>query len=463
MSMMSHLDFVRAALADERARVKRVTQVEDTDFLPAALEVIERPVSPTIRMTARLLVGGLLLLLLWMAFGRIDVVASAIGKVIPADNVKLVQPSEPGVVRRILVQEGQHVARGQPLVLLDPTDANAEAAEARKALETTELDAARARAVLSALDGHGLAFAAPPGTDPATAAASRALARAQLDQVRAEATMQAGDARAARAAVSEAQRQAAKLDETLPLLDEQIAANEKLLAKGYVSKLKVIEMRRTRIGAARDRDIALATIRRAGAQSDAAGGGVARAGATARAAVLGDLVKAEADARLRREELVKATRRAALRTLTAPVAGTVSQLSLHTEGGMVESVKPIMAIVPDSGGLAVEARVLGRDAGYVRPGQAVAVKLDAFPFTRFGAVPGHVVRVGTDAVEDEKLGLVYVARVVLDRATVDRGDAVVPIVPGMAATVDVKTGRRSILDYLLSPIEAAGRTAARER
>lgn len=463
MSMMSHLDFVRAALADERARMKQVGRVEETDFLPAALEVIERPVSPTIRLTARLLVGGLVLLVLWMALGRIDVVASAAGKVIPADNVKLVQPSEAGVVRRILVEEGQHVRAGEPLVLLDPTDSDADVAEARKALETAGLEAARARAVLSALDGEGLVLVAPLGTDAATIAASRALARAQLDQLRADVAMQNSDARAAGAAVVEARRQAAKLTETLPLLDEQIAANETLLAKGYVSKLKVIEMRRTRMGAARDRDIAMATIRRAGAQADAAGGGVLRARATARASVLGDLVKAEAEVKLRREELVKADRRTGLRTLRAPVAGTVSQLALHTEGGMVEGVKPIMAIVPDSGGLAVEARVLGRDAGYVRPGQVVAVKLDAFPFTRFGAVPGRVVRVGTDAVEDEKLGLVYVARIVLDRTTVDRGDAVVPIVSGMSATVDVKTGRRSILDYLLSPIEAAGRSAGRER
>lgn len=457
-ALSSHVRFVRRALAEEKARVARVASVDETAFLPAALEVIERPVSPTIRLTAQLLLGLLVLALAWAALGRIDIVANARGKLIPADNVKLVQPAADGVVRRILVQEGQPVAKGQPLVLLDPTEADAEAEQARRGLEVAELDAARARAVLSALDGHGFAFAAPAGTDAGVAADQRRLAWSQYDQLRADAEVSAAQARAAAAAVGEAQRQAAKLGETLPLLDEQIAANESLLAKGFVSKLKVIEMRRQRLATAKDREIAFQTAARARAQLAGAGGGIEKARASGRAAILQELVRAEGEARLRREELVKSRSRAGLRTLAAPVAGTVAQLAVHTEGGVVEAAKPIMTIVP-TGALAVEARLPSRDVGFVRAGQAVSVKLDAFPFTRHGALTGRVESVASDAAEDEKLGLLYTARIRLDTTTLGG----LPLRPGMGATVDVKTGRRSVLSYLLSPIEAATSEAARER
>lgn len=454
MNAVSHLSLVRQALAEERRRQPR--DVEETAFLPAALEVIERPVSPTGRLTTWVLLGGLILTLAWMAIGRIDIVATAQGKVIPADNVKLVQPAAAGVVRRILVQDGQRVRRGQPLVELDPTQTAADSAQAGEALDAAKLDVARARAVLAGLDGRGVSFVAPGGIDAATAERHRALAVARYQQLVADQGMQAADARAAQAAVGEARRQAAKLAETLPLLDQQIAANETLLAKGYVSKLKVIEMRRTRMAAARDRDIALQTAARANAQAAGAGGGVARSRAAARATVLEELVKAEAEVALRREAFVKSRQASGLATLTAPVSGTVAQLAIHTEGGVVEAAKPIMLIVPSGGGLAIEAQVLSRDAGFVRPGMAVAVKLDAFPFNRHGSVPGRVVRIGSDAVEDERLGLVYTARVAL-------GPTDLPLRPGMGATVDVKTGRRSILATLLSPIDQATREAFRER
>lgn len=462
-AIAEHWNVVRAALADEKARAKRAVTVDETAFLPAALELVERPVSPMIRVTAWAMLSGMVLMLAWLALGRIDIVATATGRVMPSDNVKLVQPAAPGIVRRILVHEGQHVAKGQPLVMLDPTEATADLSQARKALEDAELDAARARAILSALDGHGLAFAAPAGTDPAIAATQAELARAQYSQIVADASAQSSDARAARAAVSEARQEAAKLDESLPLIDQQIEANEKLLAKGYVSKLRVIEMRRQRMAAVRDRDIALQTAAKASAQSAAAGSGVARSRAASRAAVLSDLVKAEAEAKARREELVKAEVRSGLQTLTAPVDGIVTGLTLHTEGGVVEGARPIMTIVPAGGGLVVEARVQSRDIGFVQQGQAVSVKLDAFPFTRHGMVPGHVASVSADSAEDPKLGSVYTARIVLDRATINRGDQVVRLMPGMTAQVDIKTGRRTMLDYLMSPIDAARQEAARER
>jgi hemolysin D len=458
-----HWTAVRDALDNERLRSRAVLRTEETDFLPAALEVVERPVSPTARVTTWLLLGLLAAALLWLVLGRVDVVASAPGKLVPADDVKLIQPGAAGIVHAILVRDGQTVRAGQPLVELDPTVSDADAAQARKALETAELDAARLRAILSALDGRGLRFAPPAGTSSEVADTQVALARAQLAEIQAGSQTRAADTRAARASRAEAQIQADKLDETLPLLDEQIAANEKLLEKGYVSKLRVIEMRRQRIAAARDRDAALATARKAEAQIAAAGGNFSQSAAEARVRILADLARAESDARLRKEELTKAAKRSSLQRLVSPVDGTVTQLAVHTVGGVVEAAKPIMVIVPARGKLIAEVTIANKDVGFIAAGQPVALKVEAFPFTRYGAVPGKLEHISSDAVQDEKRGLIYTARVTLDRATIVRDGRAIPLTPGMAVTADIRTGQRSLASYLLSPIDEIRTTAARER
>ena len=462
-TVAGHLVVVKQALAAEKARAKRIVQVHETGFLPAALEVVEKPVSPTSRVTAWVLLTGLVLMVLWLVLGRIDIVATAPGKIIPAENVKLIQPADTGVVRQILVHDGDRVKKGQPLVILDPTASTAELEQARKALETALLDAARGRAVLAALSGQPFIFVAPPGTAPLVADTHRSLASAQLQQIQSGFSAGGASSAAASASAAEARINAVKLAETIPLLREQLAANERLLAKGFVSKLRVIEMRRQYLAAVRDRQIAQSAIAGTGAQAASASAGAAQTSAQLRADLLSQVNKAESDVVLRREELVKAERRSSLQRLVAPVDGTVAQLAIHTEGGVVEAAKPIMAVVPSSGQLVAEVKLLNSDIGFVQQGQEVAVKLDAFPFTRHGTIKGKVLSISSDAVVDEKLGPVYITRIALSKTKVDRGDRVVPILPGMVATADIKTGRRSFMSYLVSPIDQARLEAGRER
>lgn len=462
-AFLQHWDIVRSALADEKQRAKSLGRVDEISFLPAALEIIERPVSPTARATTWVLLIGLILTIMWLTFGKVDVVASASGRLIPADNVKLVQPVEAGIVRSILVRNGQAVRKGQVMVELDPTVSTAEAVQAESALQTALFDIARANAVLSALDGHGLQFVPPAGTAPQLAVTQRALAAADLAGIQASVSGRTADIQAARAARSEALVQAAKLTETIPLIDEQLQAYEGLLAKGYAAKLKVIEMRRQRFATIRDREAALQTANKAEAQSSGASSIMAQSKAEARTRILTDLAKAEADARLRREELVKSRQRSSLQRLLAPVDGTVTQLSIHTIGGVVEPTKPIIVIVPKGGSLVAEVKILNKDVGFVKEGQPVAVKLEAFPFTRYGTVPGILESIGSDVIEDEKLGLVYPARIRLTRATIDRDGISADLSVGLAVTADIRTGRRSIFSYLVSPINEATREAGRER
>lgn len=173
---------IREALSRER---KGRSTVRETDFLPAALEVVERPVSPFARRTAYVLLAGMLVLVLWLIFGRIDIVAAAEGRLEPTQHIQNVQPPIDGIVRRLHVREGQRVVKGQLLAELDPTMTGAELDQGRAALLAAELAAARSRAVLSALDGRGFAFVPPLSTPPQMAAEHRALAQAQFSQIQA--------------------------------------------------------------------------------------------------------------------------------------------------------------------------------------------------------------------------------------------------------------------------------------
>lgn len=461
-ALVRYWDVVRASLADEKRRATKVVQVDEVDFLPAALEIVEQPVSPTARATTWVLLVGLGLTIIWLTFGKVDVVASAQGRLIPAESVKLVQPAAAGIVRTILVRNGQAVRKGQVLVELDPTVSTAEALQAEAALQTALFDVARASAVLSALDGRGLNFVPPAGAAPQLVATQRALASAELAGIEASASGRAADVQAASAARSEALVQAAKLTETIPLIDEQLKAYEALLAKGYAAKLKVMEMRRQRLATIRDREAAMQAARKAEAQSSGAGSGMAQSKAEARTRILTDLAKAEGDAALRKEELTKSRQRSSQQRLVSPVDGTITQLAIHTIGGVVEAAKPIMVVVPTDGAVVAEVKILNRDAGFIKEGQTAAVKLEAFPFTQYGTVPGIVESIGSDAVEDEKLGLIYPARIRL-LPPPRRSKSAVRLSVGMAATADIGTGRRSILSYLLRPIDQVRKEAARER
>lgn len=436
----------------------------DTEFLPAALEIVERPVSPTARLTARVMLVGVAATVLWLTFGKVDVVAPAEGRIAPVGETKVVQAAETGVIRRILVTEGQRVRQGQVLIMLDPTVSSAEAAQVRAALLTSEFDVARTRAVLGALDGKGFVFVAPESAPPTEVEIQRSLARSRLGEIQAMAATGRSDSGAAASASVEAQAQVRKLQQSLPLLEQQVRANEALAAKGYVSKLRVVDMRRQLIAETQDLVAARASVGRLAQQSQSTSSSSAKSREGARGQILQDLVKAEDDARTRREELAKVTLRSSFRELRAPVSGTVSQLSVHTEGGVVEGAKPLLTIVPENARLEVEVAIQNSDVGFARTGMPVNVKLQAFPYTRYGTIPGKVIAISPEAVMvKEGQPPVFKARIMLSRSYIAVDGARVPLRPGMSASADLVTGKRSLLSYLISPIVETSRDALHER
>ncbi|MFL9498839.1 HlyD family type I secretion periplasmic adaptor subunit [Rhodopseudomonas palustris] len=462
-------------MQNEADRTKR--SVSDHEFLPAALEIMDKPPSPGLRILLLMTCGFFAAALLWSIVGSVDVVAVASGKIIPSSKVKTIQPMEIGAVRAIHVANGQHVEEGQLLVELDPTLATADEGQARQNLMTAKVAEARNAALLGYLGGHPAGFVAPDGVPAAITAVEEQFVRTSIAEYEAQiASLQQQIAQRA-AELASAEAEVSKLRQTLPLVDRQLEARKELNAKGSFALLKLLEYEQLRIEHIQNIEVQLANAARARAAMTALEAEIRKLRETFGKTALTELVQARDKAGLAAEDLQKTTRRREVLQLRAPVAGTVQQLVVATIGGVVQPAQPLMILVPDGAEIEVEAHVLNKDVGFVREGQPVRVKLEAFPFTDYGLVPGVVESISRDAIDlsqtngpqrDDKgrpvqPGLVYAARIRLLETSIRIRDRQQPLGPGLSVQAEIKTGERRIIQYLLSPIAQSLDEAGRER
>lgn len=474
-TLARHWDVLRISWQTQNEA--RVVPRTDHEFLPAALEIMEKPPSPGLRYLLWALCGLFTIALLWSIVGKIDVVATATGKVIPTGSVKVIQPVELGTVRTIRVRNGEHVEAGQLLVELDPTLAGADEAAASATLLTSDLQAARNAALLGYLDGKGSRFVSPEGALPEVAGAQREFVSTAIAEYEGE---RAGllQRRAQHVAdLSSAQAEITKLERTLPLVDQQLSAREELTRRGYFSKLKLLEYQQLRLEHVQNLEVQRANAARARAQIGEIDAQMVQLKGTFGRTAVSQLVEGQDKSRVAREEVTKSSRRREYQAIRAPVAGTVQQLAINTVGGVVQPAQPLMVIVPDAAQPVVEAQILNRDIGFVREGQKVRVKLEAFPFTDFGVVPGVVETISRDAIDMSQQGgshtdasghatqqgLVYAAKIRLLQRTIRVGGKDQVIGPGLAVQAEIVIGRRRIIQYLLSPIAKTLDEAGREK
>lgn len=464
MSALAHAGaFGRAWRAEaERRRGARKPWVE-TEFLPAALEVTETPPSPVGRAMLWVIVAAAAFALAWSFIGKVDVVATAEGRLVSAGRLQTVEAAESGVVRAIHVREGERVRAGQLLLELDPTYADADAGTARSELSTAELTRARAAALLSYAAGGSAAVIAPEGAEPAAVEAERQVVDARIREYEAKrASLQERRAGAV-AALQMSEQQAAKAREVLPIAERQLAAFRELESKGYGARLRSSELEERVVGLRRDVGVERARMAETAAQISMLDREIAQAAQAFRGEAARERAEAEAVLTTRQEAVRKADQRQSLQRMTAPVDGVVHEIALTTIGELAEGGQPLITVVPDGDELVVEALVLNRDVGAVKSGDRVIVKLEAYPFTRYGALEGRLEHVSPDSVADEGRGLVFPTRVRLTRRTLDLDGRPAALSSGMSATVEILTARRRVIDYLLSPIGKATSEAGRER
>ncbi|MGY0793132.1 HlyD family type I secretion periplasmic adaptor subunit [Azospirillum argentinense] len=430
------------------------------DLLPPPIqEVTEEPPPWLLWILPWLLIMVTAAGLVWGVVGELDIVVPAQGTLVPSGRVKVIQPPEQRVVRRILVSEGQRVAAGDMLLEFDTTDALADRDRIAKELVAAQLRAARLRAALAGTES----FTVPEGAEPARAADERRLFEAERARLDGETTALRQERDRAQAMREATAATIAKLEAVLPLIRTREEAKRALVERQHATTSDYLTLRQELVTAEADLRIQRANLREADLAAAAAAERIDQARRSAARDQAEELVEAETRAASLAEELAKAEQRLAALTLRAPEDGTVHELALHTVGGVAQSAQPLMKLVPVDAVLEIEAKVLNRDVGFVEPGQQVQVKLDAFAFTKYGAVPGRVQAVSSDAVADERLGPVYKIRVALDRQEITVNGRDVQLGPGLSATVDVRTGSRKVIDYLLMPVFKATQEAMRER
>lgn len=461
---MSRNALVPAAAGPAPAAVRRSDEI---DFLPAALEILERPPSPTARLFSLTIMGLFTAALAWSWFGHVDMVAVAQGRVVPSGRTKTVQPMEIGLVRAIHVEDGRTVKAGDLLIELDATATAAERDRLAAELLSVRTEVARLAAALG--DADPLAsFAPPPGAPAALVQMHRQLLLSQLAEQRAK--LSGVDRELARREADRATvlQTMAKLTATLPLIRERAEALRILSAQGTTSRFQYLQLQQDLVEHEQEVLVQKTRLTEVEAAMAAAAEQRRQAEAEFRRARYTELTAAGQKAADLTQELAKAEQRLTQTRLTAPVDGTVQQLAVHTVGGVVTPAQPVLVIVPEDSQLEVEAFIPNKDIGFVAVGQPVEVKIDTFTFTRYGLVPGRVASVSGDVVQRdddkaEKKETVYSARVALERTSLDIDGRSTALSPGMAVTAEIKTGQRRILDYLLSPLARHLQEALRER
>jgi len=254
-----------------------------------------------------------------------------------------------------------------------------------------------------------------------------------------------------------------KLEQTAPIARQRARDFRDLVDKNFVSRHGYLEKEQVRIEQEADLATQKSRLLELAAALRETRGERAELVAETRRSALDSLNEGEQRSAALGQEVIKAESRSRLMTLKAPVAGTVQQLAMHTVGGVVTPAQALMVIVPRDHALEVEAALENKDVGFVNPGQAVEVKVETFPFTRYGTLHGVVANVSADAINDEKKGLVYSARVRLERTTMVLEDRTVNLTPGMAVTAEIKTGKRRVIEYFLSPLLQYKDESLRER
>jgi len=472
----------RAVAGIQPGHVRR--RFDELAFLPAALEIVETPPSPLGRAIAFSIIAVFAVALAWAFLGTVDIVAIAPGILIPSGRTKTIQPFETGVVRSINVRDGQAVKSGDVLIELDTTITAAELAHLKGDLLAAQLDVARNKAALTKNDDPLAAF--KPPADAATT---------QIEMHRRFLVSQIAEQNAKLAAIDQQVKQKEaeratfaasmeKLKATLAPLQQRVEIRQQLFQKELGSKLTYLTEYQDYVGQQQELLVQQSRFSEADAAVSVLIETRVKAVAEYERGLFESLAKAEEKAAGLTQDVIKAEQRTSLQKLTAPIDGIVQQLAIHTIGGVVTPAQMLLLIVPTESRLEIEAMVPNRDIGFVEPGQDAAIKIDTFNFTRYGLLHGKVLSISRDAITHNKpqdraneatagaettsseprgQELVYAARISIDRSQMDIENKRVNLSAGMAVTVEIKNGSRSIISYLLSPLLRYKQESMRER
>lgn len=446
----------------------RGLEADALDFAPGILRIERQPPSPLPRIVAYAVLALFAALLAWSAWGRLDIIAVAPGKLVPQTRLKVVQPSEAGIVREILVQEGERVDAGQVLMRMDAGLADADSRGLQADLAWRAIQLRRIDAELS-----GSPLVARPGDPPESLAQAQAQIAANRRAYEDALGQEQAQLERARRDLATAEALEARIRQSLPVYQERESAFETLGREGFAGRIMVLDKQKERMEKEQELEAqghAVAGHRASVAQSEKR---IAQIGSGYRQRLQNERADALAEQQRLASLWARQQHRNVLLELKAPAVGTVKDLATRTPGTVVQPGTVLMTLVPQEEPLQAEVWVRNEDAGFVRTGQAVKLKLAAYPFQKYGLVQGTVRQVSADATEtpgavDEKRGagsglLSYRTIVALDTQSVAVDGASRFLAPGMQVSAEINLGERTVLEYLLSPVQKTLHEAAREK
>lgn len=426
-----------------------------------ALAMKLHPPSYLLRMVSLSLCGMAALCLLFASYSSMDIVVSAQGRVIPSGKSKVVQPLEAGLVRAVFVRDGQWVRMGDVLLELDPTQTGADRKRIQREYWEAQADVLRCKAQL---EGRSR-FVASQDLPLEIVVNQTVMLEGRLAEQRAKLASLDADLLRRRSDADAIQSNIEQLRNSLPLIQQKHQMREDLSKTGHIAQTSVIDAKLELINVEKDLAVQSNRLSESLANYQSAVEQRSQAEAEFKLKTSVELVEALKKRDVTQQEFIKTTQRHAQQTLRAPIDGVVQQLAVSTVGGVVTAAQPLLTLVPDNSPLELEAQVLNRDIGHLQVGQRVINKVETYDFTRYGYIDGEVLWVGTDAIQDPKLGLVYPVRIKLSATQTPhavngrRG----LVTAGMNVTADIRTDERRMIEYLLAPMLRYKEEALRER
>ena len=430
------------------------------EFLPATLEIQDTPPSPLGRLITWVIILFFVVALIWALIGKVDIVVSAPGILITSGHTKVIQPLNTGIIQAIYVTEGQTVKKGDILVELKPDSAIAEQLRIDTELTMLNQEKLRLKIELKWMENNILDNSVIPKS---LEALQQQLLYSQWHQHQSQLTSLKHEQNKYRFERDSIQQQVQKYEAILPILNKRVARLKMLSQKQYLQEDQYLEIEQQRLTAYHDHKSSQQRTKELNAAIAEVAGQIEQIKKSFTSQLLSELQEAIRQYQSLSQEKVKAKAARQAQILTAPVSGVVQQLVLHTEGGVVTPAQQLMVIVPNQYELEVEAMVVNLDIGFVREEQHVEIKVDAFPFTKYGVIDGILSHLSNDAIADEQLGFIYKAQVAMEKMEIQVEDKMVKLSSGMTVVVEVKTGQRRLIEYFLAPLLRYKQESIRER
>jgi adhesin transport system membrane fusion protein len=444
-----------------RGWLKFFREEEDLFYMSEVDAAIHRRGHSYAYLLTAIIAGLFLIFLLWATFTKLDEVTRGVGQVIPSQRVQVIQNLEGGILEEILVQENQIVEKGDVLVRINNALAASQFRDASGKARQYQASVARLQA-----EGEGKAFDLPAGlekSDPQIASEQNAIYRARQQQINSEVGVLQSQLQQKQQEISEMQSRLGQLEQSLNLAKQQRDIAKPLVEQGIYSRVDYLSLERDVNNLQGDMDALRLAIPRTRGAVEEIRRRMGQRQAEYRAQSLDELNKRRVELGSLQEMMSAGEDRVTRTDVRSPVRGTITEMKLNTVGGVVKPGEPIMEVVPLDDTLLIEARVRPADIAFLRPGQKAMIKITAYDFSIFGGLEGVVVAISADTVKDEKGESFYKVKLRTQSGTINYRGESLPIIPGMMASVDILTGKKSVLSYLLKPILKMKENALRER